>query len=299
MKCWDFTKCGREGGGSKAAELGVCPAWPDHGTSCALVAGTHCGGQVQGSFAQKVDSCASCDFYKITQVTQHSQMISQNLVEQCPIGIIGVNRRGMITMFNPAAESLLGRDRRDVLGQLDISVVYLSADEGRKIKKILHSPEHGRPGRLEGLDAVVRDAQGQPIPIKLWGFILLEDGAEVGSVGFFYDLREEKKAQESQIMKEKLQSILHMAGAVLHHLSQPLQVLVSDSNLLLQEVPPDHPTRESVEAIAQSINDIKGLLGKIGKISSTATTNYVGDTKILDLDNEAGPLPGADREPRG
>jgi hypothetical protein len=63
MKCWEFKRCGREAGGSRAAELGVCPAYPNHGDDCARVAGTLCGGKVQGSFAMKVASCMRCDFY--------------------------------------------------------------------------------------------------------------------------------------------------------------------------------------------------------------------------------------------
>jgi len=64
MNCWEFKRCGREKGGVKVAELGVCPAWPNHGRACAYVAGTLCGGQVQGSFASKVANCMQCDFFK-------------------------------------------------------------------------------------------------------------------------------------------------------------------------------------------------------------------------------------------
>lgn len=64
MKCWEFRKCGRIPGGAKAAEMGVCPAYPDHGNHCARVAGTLCGGMVQGSFATKLSNCMQCDFYK-------------------------------------------------------------------------------------------------------------------------------------------------------------------------------------------------------------------------------------------
>lgn len=52
MNCWEFMKCGRELGGSKVKELGVCPAYPDHGRQCARVVGTLCSGEVQGSFAR-------------------------------------------------------------------------------------------------------------------------------------------------------------------------------------------------------------------------------------------------------
>jgi hypothetical protein len=64
MNCWEFKKCGRELGGAKAAELGVCAAYPDHGHHCARIAGTLCGGKVQGTFATKLVNCMQCDFYK-------------------------------------------------------------------------------------------------------------------------------------------------------------------------------------------------------------------------------------------
>lgn len=64
MNCWEFKKCGREQGGSKAIELGVCPAYPNDGQNCAKIAGTLCGGQVQGSFAAKLTNCMKCDFYQ-------------------------------------------------------------------------------------------------------------------------------------------------------------------------------------------------------------------------------------------
>lgn len=63
MNCWEFKKCGREPGGSKAAELGLCPATKGHGTHCAQIAGTLCGGKVQGSFATKLRNCMACEFY--------------------------------------------------------------------------------------------------------------------------------------------------------------------------------------------------------------------------------------------
>lgn len=63
MNCWEFKKCGREEGGAKIAELGVCPAYPNDGRRCAHIAGTLCGGKVQGCFASKVATCMQCEFY--------------------------------------------------------------------------------------------------------------------------------------------------------------------------------------------------------------------------------------------
>lgn len=64
MNCWEFIKCGREANGAKVGELGVCPAYPDHGTKCAHTPGTLCHGKVSGSFATKLADCMECDFFK-------------------------------------------------------------------------------------------------------------------------------------------------------------------------------------------------------------------------------------------
>lgn len=72
--CWEFKKCGREEGGAKAEELGICPATVDTrlngvhdgknaGRACWVIAGTLCGGKTQGTFAQKYKNCEICDFY--------------------------------------------------------------------------------------------------------------------------------------------------------------------------------------------------------------------------------------------
>lgn len=64
MNCWEFMKCGRTPGGEKVDELGVCPAYPGFGKCCAKVAGTLCGGQIQGPAASKTCNCKNCEFYK-------------------------------------------------------------------------------------------------------------------------------------------------------------------------------------------------------------------------------------------
>ncbi len=75
QNCWEFKKCGREPGGAKAKELGVCPAATEErtdgvnggrngGRACWAITGTLCGGKAQGTFASKVGNCLKCEFYQ-------------------------------------------------------------------------------------------------------------------------------------------------------------------------------------------------------------------------------------------
>ncbi len=75
LNCWEFHGCGRQPGGDRVSELGVCPASVEKklsgvhggtnaGRACWVIGGTFCDGRVQGSFSKKYDSCLQCDFYK-------------------------------------------------------------------------------------------------------------------------------------------------------------------------------------------------------------------------------------------
>ena len=75
INCWEFLKCGREIGGSKINELGLCSAATD--TSADGINGGVNGGRIcwstAGLFAKKIDcliakktlSCINCDFFNM------------------------------------------------------------------------------------------------------------------------------------------------------------------------------------------------------------------------------------------
>jgi hypothetical protein len=76
VNCWEYNRCGREPGGKNVEELGVCPATTEKsldgihrgdnaGRACWIIAGTYCGGKVQGTFAAKREDCSECDFLNL------------------------------------------------------------------------------------------------------------------------------------------------------------------------------------------------------------------------------------------
>ena len=92
INCWEFKKCERQPGGKKVEDLGVCPAAVDSsfnginkgtnaGRICWAVAGTCCGGKVQGTFAEKRKSCITCDFYQHVQEQEESSIENQKLLK--------------------------------------------------------------------------------------------------------------------------------------------------------------------------------------------------------------------------
>jgi hypothetical protein len=69
QNCWEFKKCEHKTS---------CPAFTEKrangihggmngGRACWAIAGTYCGGEIQGEYAQKLADCIECDFYKKVQ----------------------------------------------------------------------------------------------------------------------------------------------------------------------------------------------------------------------------------------
>jgi len=124
------------------------------------------------------------------------EKIITNLIAVCPDGIIGVDLHGTVVIFNEKASALTKRSAEDVLGSLDIGEIYGTRDQARGIKAALYSEDHGGVGRLEGFETSIADCDGKLIPIRLSAVIITDDGTEVGSVGFFHDMTNQKELEK-------------------------------------------------------------------------------------------------------
>lgn len=90
--CWEVKKCGRQPGGANVASLGVCPApmesrlngihgGKNGGRACWVLAGTLCGGKVQGAFTGKIANCSTCDHFKQVQREEANAVPTRKLLE--------------------------------------------------------------------------------------------------------------------------------------------------------------------------------------------------------------------------
>lgn len=104
LNCWEYRKCGREPGGNKAETDGVCPAAVEKtfdtfnhgvnaGRACWLVAGTFCDNKISGTFAEKIDTCRNCDFYKKIQADERSFSTEEENISLYAATHIGLIRK--------------------------------------------------------------------------------------------------------------------------------------------------------------------------------------------------------------
>lgn len=70
VKCWEKKPCSKK----------TCPAYMNTNNRCWLIAGTMCGGKVQGEFAVKYKSCTECDVYQESVFKDPSVEIYEHLI---------------------------------------------------------------------------------------------------------------------------------------------------------------------------------------------------------------------------
>jgi diguanylate cyclase (GGDEF)-like protein/PAS domain S-box-containing protein len=135
----------------------------------------------------------------------------EKILQICPDGVIGNDLKGNIRFFNASAERLLGYEREEVIGKINVTSLY-PAGGAREVREFLYSEEYGGRGRLVDFETEVVRKDGKRIPIRLCCALLREDNRNVGVVGFFSDITTRKAAEREFVESEnRFRSIVETA----------------------------------------------------------------------------------------
>ncbi len=222
--------------------------------------------------------------------------------------------RGFVGRIDPDTGGLdalaggLGEDRAELVDPVAFSIPILEGDWADHLERrrpvLSNDPEAGpaipylpagqrpRSGYLtapaavrEGGDRLigqitVMDADDGYAPEDR---VVLERLAPLYAIAIWHH-----QMEAEHLKKEKLQGILEVAGAVCHELNQPLQILSGYTELLLKNVPDDHPLHGKARGILKQVDRIGMLTKKLMGITRCERKSYVGDQMILDIDRSSG-----------
>jgi len=187
-------------------------------------------------------------FDGVVQVKQYYE----NVVQQMQSGVIAVNADHTLSMFNPAAEQMLGMRAEDVIGQpLDVLPDKIAARLARAISGMSVRPED----RLE-----VEAAGGGKIPVACstsrWrGSPLVEEGA----IAVISDLTLVEELEHERQQAEHLSLIRLLSAGMAHELRNPLVAIRTFAELL--------PTRwEDVEFRMDFLATAQDEIERIGRL---------------------------------
>jgi PAS domain S-box-containing protein len=171
-------------------------------------------------------------------------------------------------------DRIIGARPEDLHDQIppDLAAVY-QEEEHRMAEK----------GEFHTFEAPVQCADGgrrdylfslAPVPDHQQGFS--------GSVAVLSDLTDKNHAAQDRIRKEKLEGVLETAGAVCHELNQPLQALSGYAEMLAMQLA-GHEACAFIEKLTTQIERMRDITDHLQGITRYETTEYAGNTKIIDL----------------
>jgi len=189
-------------------------------------------------------------------------LLRDNLIENSPSATIFIRKGGMISIFNSAAEKLLGYKKEEVIGKMSVEAFY-PREVAKQVMKELRSDEYGGPGILERREMSLKDKFGNEIPVYLYAAIVYEDGKEAGSVGIVTDQRERKELERALMRSEKLSSLGKLSAGIAHEINQPLTGVLTFASLLQKKYKDDDPTRKDLEIIVRETKRIRGIVQRV------------------------------------
>jgi PAS domain S-box-containing protein len=146
------------------------------------------------------------------------------LFASSPNGIIALNDQGDITGFSDQAQKILKYSPEEVLGQ-PVDFLYADQQEPRRIGGLLHA---AKDSKLANYETVVRSKDGERIPIRMAATWLYDaQGDQIGSVGYFEDLRIIKETERRLDLLLKASNTVAQAENLNHGLQRLAEMMVT------------------------------------------------------------------------
>lgn len=206
--------------------------------------------------------------------------VQKAILDNAGVAIITTDMKGLITLFNPSAERLLGYRSDEVIGKLTPASFHDRDELAEKARAL--SEELGvtvKPG-LATLSAkalrgevdtsewtyVTKSGQRKPVLLSVTG-ILDENGMPIGSVGLVADLTEQKRHQTELVSARVAAERANIAKSsflanMSHEIRTPMNAILGMTQLVLQG-PLDPQQRSLLEkafaaskALLNILNDV-------------------------------------------
>ncbi len=179
-----------------------------------------------------------------------------NILESLNSGVLAVDLNGRITLFNRAAEEILGYKTHQVLGKPYMKIM------GKKVSKEL-TPLHTLKKKVSHLneEKEIEIKKGKKIPLGFSTSLLTDsEGNHLGAVEVFFDLTHIKNLEEEVTRVKTLAALGEMAATVAHEVRNPLGGIAGFAALLERDLEPDDPRKRLVNKITEGVEILNRLV---------------------------------------
>jgi two-component system cell cycle sensor histidine kinase/response regulator CckA len=179
-----------------------------------------------------------------------SESSYSTLVEHAPVGIYRSTPAGRFLSANLALARILGYDSLGEILGLDMTRdVYADPSERQR----LLDRDSYTDREYDDVETTWKRKDGHRLTVQL-SVRAVRDAA--GTVAYYEtfvrDVTERRQLESQLLQAQKMEAVGRLAGGVAHDFNNLLTVILSYSDLLLEDLPPNAPDREDVAQIRQA-----------------------------------------------
>lgn len=232
---------------------------------------------------------------KLERELEKSNTFFKNVIQSTVDGIVVVDTKGNVLIFNEGMERLTGYSADEIMNRGHLSTFY-DIEVAKENMRKMRSDQHGPLGKLNPTSMTVTTKDGEEIPVTLSASIITINEKEIGSVGVFTDMREvlqmRKDLEEAHLQlveSERIASIGKMAAGVAHEINNPLSGILIYAELLRESSKKDPQYSNDISEIIDQTLRCKNIVSEllefsrqaVGKISSFSLRELTNKTLSL------------------
>ncbi len=173
------------------------------------------------------------------------------LLDSTGEGIYGIDLEGRCTFINRSGAALLGWTPEELLGRSMHEAIHHARQNGSPYPALdcplNRALQAGEECRVAGEVLWRRD--GTSFAVEYAAHPMADAGVTVGSVVTFVDVTERNSLEEQFRQSQKMEAVGRLAGGVAHDFNNLLTVISGYSQILMNELAPSDPHRESLGEI--------------------------------------------------
>lgn len=203
------------------------------------------------------------------------EIISQNIVQSLPVGLLVVAQTGAFATVNPAAADILGLSRDDLLGR-GLGELFFADPANHPFGQVL----------LEVIDKELvgvrrevpyRTPDGRPRQLAVTSSYLRSEAATAGVVIILHDITELSRMQRrendilneiNQLQEDKIRCLSKLAASVAHQIRNPAAAIGGFANRLEKLLKAHGLTSDYPAIILEEARRLEGIVRTVGRFSA-------------------------------